>query len=581
MRIKVAGGSYRSINEDVEWNDIPPFALLTGENGAGKSQLLQVLAEKLQPPLNGMRRAPPDFDLEIEDFKAEPHTVLYYERFSDPPWVQPIGLNEIQSLINSITGNLQTPNYQNAFDQSFYSALRQKMTGVSNDPNARRIYIEDNLSNDYFYYDVPSIQIGVSRHYVNYWLDWFDLLQKGADELKCKEELGMPPWEALNTIFRSYSIPYQTNNPLGTPIRKLFELKFVDINTGNVVAGGDVSSGEATLMKLFMLIFGFENYNSRPSILILDEPDAHLHPAMIPTFIKALQTEFVEKLSCRVIMTTHRAETITFANQDCIFEMHKQSPRIRKSRSGNETVALLTKNIVALIGKDRPIFVEDFEDKDFYTTARDILNEEGHWNESAQPSFIEAGLGQGTKRIPGGKTVVEQLVKKLRSAGANSVKGIVDRDVANVSSEGIVVIGRYSFENYLYDPLVVACALLENGQTFFLGTEETLRAGDEHRFRSMDDSDRKKIAEIVINQLENMENFPYEKGTNIEVEYTFGGKSVIPRWLVDRRGHDLAKIFFAEWKDAATVKSLMKSFKRLRIIPVELRTAFELAVSAA
>ena len=36
-------GRYGSI-PDLEWSDVPPFAVLTGVNGAGKTQFLEVLA---------------------------------------------------------------------------------------------------------------------------------------------------------------------------------------------------------------------------------------------------------------------------------------------------------------------------------------------------------------------------------------------------------------------------------------------------------------------------------------------------------------------------------------------------------
>ena len=36
-------GQHGSIS-DLEWRDVPPFAVLTGVNGAGKSQLLEILA---------------------------------------------------------------------------------------------------------------------------------------------------------------------------------------------------------------------------------------------------------------------------------------------------------------------------------------------------------------------------------------------------------------------------------------------------------------------------------------------------------------------------------------------------------
>src|SRR5687768_11111463 len=39
-------GTYKSIT-DLQWQDIPSFAVLTGTNGAGKSQLLDLLGHKL------------------------------------------------------------------------------------------------------------------------------------------------------------------------------------------------------------------------------------------------------------------------------------------------------------------------------------------------------------------------------------------------------------------------------------------------------------------------------------------------------------------------------------------------------
>ena len=34
---------YKSLQEGFEWNDIPPFAVITGVNGVGKTQLLDEL----------------------------------------------------------------------------------------------------------------------------------------------------------------------------------------------------------------------------------------------------------------------------------------------------------------------------------------------------------------------------------------------------------------------------------------------------------------------------------------------------------------------------------------------------------
>lgn len=39
-------GRYKS-DQDLEWNDAPPFAIPTGVNGSGKTPLLELLAYKL------------------------------------------------------------------------------------------------------------------------------------------------------------------------------------------------------------------------------------------------------------------------------------------------------------------------------------------------------------------------------------------------------------------------------------------------------------------------------------------------------------------------------------------------------
>jgi hypothetical protein len=55
-------GQHGSIS-NLEWPDVPPFAVITGVNGAGKSQLLEVLAysyDALQPrPRGPMLSQPP------------------------------------------------------------------------------------------------------------------------------------------------------------------------------------------------------------------------------------------------------------------------------------------------------------------------------------------------------------------------------------------------------------------------------------------------------------------------------------------------------------------------------------------
>ena len=44
--------TYKSLQEGFEWNDIPPFAVITGVNGVGKTQLLEVIKGRSDRPDN-------------------------------------------------------------------------------------------------------------------------------------------------------------------------------------------------------------------------------------------------------------------------------------------------------------------------------------------------------------------------------------------------------------------------------------------------------------------------------------------------------------------------------------------------
>jgi recombinational DNA repair ATPase RecF len=52
-------GRYRSIS-DLEWLNVPPFAVITGVNGSGKSRLLEVIARHMvQRPASTQHRPAP------------------------------------------------------------------------------------------------------------------------------------------------------------------------------------------------------------------------------------------------------------------------------------------------------------------------------------------------------------------------------------------------------------------------------------------------------------------------------------------------------------------------------------------
>jgi hypothetical protein len=94
----------------------------------------------------------------------------------------------------------------------------------------------------------------------------------------------------------------------------------------------------------------------------------------------------------------------------------------------------------------------------------------------------------------------------------------------------------------------------------------------------MNDVQRAEIAEMILRDMENKMGHPDNLCSRMEVEYTFGGKSVVPAWLVDQRGHNLAKDFNSCWPGIVTKKNVFKSFNRVRLVPSTLRIIMEKSV---
>ena len=71
MDIRLVEGQYKSISS-LDWHGIPPFAVITGANGAGKTQLLELIAHRagvfVQPPgaFNPRHQSPETFNARLD-----------------------------------------------------------------------------------------------------------------------------------------------------------------------------------------------------------------------------------------------------------------------------------------------------------------------------------------------------------------------------------------------------------------------------------------------------------------------------------------------------------------------------------
>ena len=108
-----------------------------------------------------------------------------------------------------------------------------------------------------------------------------------------------------------------------------------------------------------------------------DQRGLVLHPSMTRQFMDVINDVLVERYKVRVIITTHSPSTVALAPENSIFEMSRDDPQVRPSRSKEETIGLLTAGLVTVSRSTRYIFVEDDADVNFYSCVRDVLSDYG------------------------------------------------------------------------------------------------------------------------------------------------------------------------------------------------------------
>jgi len=126
----------------------------------------------------------------------------------------------------------------------------------------------------------------------------------------------------------------------------------------------DLSSGERILFALVLSIYKGHLSGTFPSVLLLDEIDASLHPLMIKNLLKAIREQFVLKNKMLVIMTTHSPATIALSEGNELYVVNKGTPGIQPtSRDG--ALKILTTGVPSFsvnYENRRQIFVESSYD---------------------------------------------------------------------------------------------------------------------------------------------------------------------------------------------------------------------------
>ena len=571
--------NYKSL-EPFEWANVPMFTIITGTNGSGKTQLLELIFNTLVPQPQHQPFMPPNPTIEISGVIYDKGEVSFLKS----EWIL-----ANTSPINHGNLDQELRNLYNQFTQPQNTQYNPKLDYLMNQTSKRmgkarnqHTPIEDfikNFSADYIQ-DDTQITHQIARIFVDYNIS---LLEKTAEKIKEVDivtEIGPKPWILLNDIMKEAGLPFAFNSPTPFKIKEHFKLSITDTLRNKVIEFESLSSGEKVLISLVFFLYNSQEKKYFPKFLLLDEPDAHLHPSMAKQFLDVINNVLVKKNNIRVMMTSHSPSTVALAPDESLFEMSRFAPRIMKSISKNKTISLLTSGLVIVGQGTKYYLVEDKADVDFYQETYSFLLSQNHVSGTIPLVFIPAS----TTNKSGGKTVVAEWVNKLSASGLEDViRGIIDKDHGNPPSQGIYIINRYSFENYLLDPIIVYAALMDKDHhpklpniPLGLGEEYKLKGLTEIQLQEIATTIHSKVEPLIENHSTFKTNFKPEEKDLIEIELLTGQKLHYPKWLLQRRGKTvLNEIYNPFFNTDINPASLMKAFKKIHILPKEMRNFIE------
>jgi ABC-type cobalamin/Fe3+-siderophores transport system ATPase subunit len=555
---------YKSITPMPDSPELPNFVVLSGLNGSGKTQLLEAINRKTARVI--------DTELgQIEPARLYSHETLA-PRDSSPmsddqanqrvnevaAWLTKLRerrATQPGTALHTIVNNPKVVRQINAL-----AAFLKKEAHQITDTEVHRFarYFDDDEEDPF--------SANVSKLFKRYhdrklYNSLFRLQSEEEPESERTTPLefysneafetrfGPPPWKTFNEIMATANLDYTIDFPRELTLDAKFHAKLKHTITGAEVPFGDLSSGEKVLMSLVFALYSATDDTEFPKLVIMDEPDAHLHPSMAKQFLDVINDVLVEKKGVRVIITTHSPSTVALAPEESIFVMNKEEPRIAK-RSKDAALRLLTSGVPTLsvqYKNRRQVFVESSYDVEFYEALYGLTSP--HLEPAISLDFMSSGVTKGGPYdIDGSCALVYKIVDLLADHGNPWVFGIVDYDLKNASRKQVRVLGegaRYSLESYLFDPVLVALFVLLDA----VATNAELGLGDKETYRHADQFTSEKLQDLAnhfvaaIQQRFKGETPP----ETTQSRYVDGRVVQIPTWYAKMPGHDLELLVKQTW----------------------------------
>jgi ABC-type uncharacterized transport system ATPase component len=587
--------------------DLGRFTVITGENGAGKTHLLEAIAER---KLNVVSPVIKD-----NEFKIVSSNDLQPAWRSDRVTLQKNPNKEawdvfVEQRLPYLTQNLANAEFtlrqgllrfgtEISVDKAIKAMGKPLLDITQEDFYARFVVSIPNTT--MFSYNLTDLFLRYYQHQEQNSFDEFRA-KKGQPhdpfltEQQFEQKHGPPPWTILNSLFSEAGFPYTVDYPTGaegTPYQPKIKL-----SNGAFIDPSSLSSGEKILVGFLISLYNLEDWRTGtlvPKVLLLDEIDAFLHPSLLRPILNAIQNVILAQFDMYIIMVTHSPTTVALVPEESIYLMKRGIPRLMKV-SRDAAIAALTANVPTVsikLENRRQVFVESEYDEELYSDIYSQLRTSplADLKQDVSLTFIASGRGG-----QGNCIAVKHLVKSLNGKGNSSVFGIIDWDMSNVTNNQVFVVApgyRYSLENLIFEPVLMLFLLLR--EHIIKPMDYGLPENTSHEiFRNLETKVIQQSVNTLLDKLlKNLDpevlKETKEDTASFDVQpktcYYLDGESVdLPRWYLCLQGHGLEKHWkhafkeFRSFKNEGALKKLVvsRAFKEYPArIPREFKQVFD------
>jgi ABC-type multidrug transport system ATPase subunit len=549
MKIKITQ-KHKSINPPCEF-ELPDFSVLTGKNGSGKTHLLEAIANnsKSEVLIN---------DVLVKNIRyigfnglnpnitesCDPQSIVQHIKSSWTSYKEQLERYRQNEPDSNSSDRLYAYIGENANLKKYISIIIEKtkktFDTLTEDDFADNFDISFMAESDFFTAQFALIFKNYHKRQEENNINEYYFSKGNASskpvltKKEFEEKFGIPPWDFVNKILLETKIPYEVNSPVGTRIDSSFTFKLKDRIEGFEISSIDLSTGEKVLMSLALAIYNTGGNFGKPDLLLLDEPDAGLHPSMSKMMVDVLNKNIVIDNKIPTVISTHSPTTIIASEGISIYQMIRGN-NVATKIPIQQAIEILSSDIPFLkISNDkrRQVFVESKYDVNYYELLTNIFSRIEPL--PSEPIYLPARTSIGSNC-----TDVIDIVSNLSKNGNDQVYGIIDWDSSNSSKDRIIVLGeneRYAIENYLLDPLLTGLLFIRERKLNFsyFGLDAYSNYSDVSKLTQ---NDAQQIADKILNDLElfstNIKPHKLQNGwvINISQEFTL------------HQGHDLETLY--------------------------------------